>query len=157
MEFIRVLQDSCEESRVSAVFAAGVGGSAPGRSHKEPHKTDPCRPRGQGINHYRRRETFHFSRRRHQLPCGRGTDPIWQYLSSPTPSFVLPMEYTMTMETFKEIGGHIEAVRPVEEVLGEIADTAPPPKTDARRNRSGKPCDYGGKRRRKILFRAGKS
>jgi len=38
---------------------------------------------------------------------------------SPTPSFILPVEYTMTLETFKEIGGHIEAVRPVEEALGK--------------------------------------
>jgi hypothetical protein len=36
---------------------------------------------------------------------------------SPTPSFILPVEYTMTLETFREIGGHIEAIRPVEEAL----------------------------------------
>ena len=36
---------------------------------------------------------------------------------SPTPSFVIPAEYTMTLETFREIGGHIEGMRPVEEVL----------------------------------------
>jgi uncharacterized membrane protein len=40
---------------------------------------------------------------------------------------VLPVEYTMTMETFREIGGHIEAVRPVAEVLAEIAAAEPPP------------------------------
>ncbi|HPP07104.1 MAG TPA: hypothetical protein PLW88_07005, partial [Syntrophorhabdaceae bacterium] len=36
---------------------------------------------------------------------------------SPTPSFIVPVEYTMTMDTFKEIGGHIEAIKPVEDVL----------------------------------------
>jgi hypothetical protein len=38
--------------------------------------------------------------------------------ASPTPSFILPIEYTMTYETFCAIGGHLEAVRPLEEVLG---------------------------------------
>ncbi len=39
---------------------------------------------------------------------------------SPTPSFILPVEYTMSLETFKKIGGHIDAIKPIEEVLKEL-------------------------------------
>ena len=43
---------------------------------------------------------------------------------SPTPSFILPVEYTMSLDTFKSIGGHIDAVKPIEEVLNEVKDKA---------------------------------
>ncbi len=36
---------------------------------------------------------------------------------SPTPSFVLPVEYTMRRDTFAEIGGHVDSIRPIESVL----------------------------------------
>jgi len=117
LKFLDVLQDSCELSRVSAVFAAGVGGSARAGVTKNPigltravHDgkvavtVGGARPfifPGGGIN---------FLVDVEQIKHGS------IYLS-PTPSFILPVEYTMTLETFKEIGGHIEAVRPVEEVL----------------------------------------
>jgi hypothetical protein len=34
---------------------------------------------------------------------------------------VLPVEYTMRLDTFREIGGHIEALRPIEEVLETVS------------------------------------
>ena len=30
----------------------------------------------------------------------------------PTPAIVCPIEYTMTLEDFREMGGHIEAIKP---------------------------------------------
>jgi len=128
MEFIRVLRDSCEESRVSAVFAAGVGGSARAGVTRNPIKLTRAVHEGKVSITIGGARPFIFP--------GGGINFIVdveriQYGSiylSPTPSFVLPVEYTMTMETFKEIGGHIEAVRPVEEVLRRIADTELPSK-----------------------------
>lgn len=37
-----------------------------------------------------------------------------------TPGTITPIEFTMTLETFKEIGGHVERIRPLKEVLEEI-------------------------------------
>lgn len=34
----------------------------------------------------------------------------------PTPAGVCPMEMTMTKKTYEEIGGYLEAVRPLEEI-----------------------------------------
>lgn len=37
----------------------------------------------------------------------------------PTPAMVCPMEVTMTKETYKEIGGYMEAIQPIEEIMKE--------------------------------------
>jgi hypothetical protein len=38
----------------------------------------------------------------------------------PTPATVVPLEYTMRLDEYLEIGGHQEAIRKLEEVLKEI-------------------------------------
>ncbi|HNS16152.1 MAG TPA: hypothetical protein PKM08_12560, partial [Syntrophorhabdaceae bacterium] len=50
---------------------------------------------------------------------------------TPTPSFVLPVEYTMRLDTFKGIGGHMEAIRPVEEALKSAISDQPSVKKQA--------------------------
>ncbi len=35
----------------------------------------------------------------------------------PTPALVIPVEYTMRWEDYEAMGGHLEAVKPVEEAL----------------------------------------
>jgi NAD-dependent dihydropyrimidine dehydrogenase PreA subunit len=116
-EFLETLRDSCQPSRVSAVFAAGVGGSARAGVTKNPIKLTRAVHQGKVSITIGGARPFIFP--------GGGINFLVDvekikhgsiYLS-PTPSFVIPVEYTMTLETFREIGGHIEAVRPVEEVL----------------------------------------
>ncbi len=117
LKFLDVLKDSCELSRVSAVFAAGVGGSARAGVTKNPIRLTRAVHDGKVAITVGGARPFIFP--------GGGINFLVDveqikhgsiYLS-PTPSFIIPVEYTMTLETFKEIGGHIEAVRPVEEVL----------------------------------------
>ena len=116
-EFLNTLKDSCEASRVSALFAAGVGGSARAGVTKNPIKLTRAVHEGKVSITIGGAQPFIF-------PGGGinflvDVEKIKQgsiYLS-PTPSFVIPVEYTMTLETFREIGGHLDAMRPVEEVL----------------------------------------
>ncbi len=119
LRFLEVLRDTCQASRVSAVLAGGVGGSARAGVTREPIKLTRAvhsqevvitiggaRPfifPGGGINFLVDVEKIRFG----------------SIYLSPTPSLILPVEYTMTYKTFKEIGGHIEAVRDLEEVLAE--------------------------------------
>jgi NAD-dependent dihydropyrimidine dehydrogenase PreA subunit len=116
--FLNVLKESCEATRVSGVFAAGVGGSAragvtthPIRLTRAVHRGEvkvtiggatPFIFPGGGINFLVDVEKILFG----------------AIYASPTPSFILPIEYTMTYETFCAIGGHLDAVRPLEAVLG---------------------------------------
>jgi 6-hydroxynicotinate reductase len=117
MGFIDVLRDSCEYSRVGAIFAAGVGGSARAGVTKNPVKLTRAVHDGKVAVTIGGAKPFIFP--------GGGINFLVDvekirhgsiYLS-PTPSFILPVEYTMTRDTFSEIGGHIEAIRPIEEVL----------------------------------------
>ena len=117
--FLDVLKDSCEATRVSGIFAAGVGGSARAGVTKNPIRLTRAVHRGEvtvtvggakpfilpggGINFIVDVEKIRFG----------------SIYTSPTPSFILPIEYTMTYETFRSIGGHLEALRPLEEVLSE--------------------------------------
>jgi NAD-dependent dihydropyrimidine dehydrogenase PreA subunit len=122
MKFIDVLRDSCEQSRVSAIFAAGVGGSARAGVTKDPIRLT------RAVHKARVRITIGGARP--FIFPGGGINFLVDvakikygsiYLT-PTPSFVLPVEYTMRLDTFKEIGGHIEAIRPVEEALRTIVN-----------------------------------
>jgi hypothetical protein len=117
LKFLEVLKDSCELSRVSAVFAAGVGGSARAGVTKNPIKLTRAVHEGKVNVTIGGARPFIFP--------GGGINFLVDvekikhgsiYLS-PTPSFIIPVEYTMTLETFKEIGGHVEAVQPVKDAL----------------------------------------
>ncbi|HBE45063.1 MAG TPA: 6-hydroxynicotinate reductase [Deltaproteobacteria bacterium] len=117
MKFLEVLRESCEESKVSAIFAAGVGGSARAGVTKTPIKLTKAVHEG--------KITITIGGARPFIFPGGGINFLVDvdrikygsiYLS-PTPSFILPVEYTMRRKTFEEIGGHIEAIKPVEDVL----------------------------------------
>lgn len=113
-EAVETIAATCETSRVSAVYAAGVGGSARAGVTKYPLKLTQAVHTGQatltcggspvflwpggGITFYVDVE---------QVPAGAFT---WV----PTPATVAPIEYTMTLEKYEKMGGHIEAVKPFE-------------------------------------------
>ncbi|MCB2185339.1 MAG: 4Fe-4S binding protein [Deltaproteobacteria bacterium] len=104
--------ESCQESRVSALYVAGVGGSARG-----------------GVVRYPLRLTRAVHAGRANLTCGGA--PVFvlpgggitfmvdveqvragSFTWVPTPATVAPIEYTMTRADYETMGGHVEAVRP---------------------------------------------
>jgi len=115
--FLNVLKDSCELSRVSAVFAAGVGGSARAGVTRNPIRLTRAVHEGKVSVTVGGARPFIFPGGGINFLVDVEKIKHGSIYVSPTPSFILPVEYTMTLETFKEIGGHIEAVRPVEEAL----------------------------------------
>ena len=117
LKFLQVLRESCEPSMVTAVFAAGIGGSARAGVTKNPIRLTKAVHEGRVSVTIGGAKPFIFP--------GGGINFLVDvqkirhgsiYLT-PTPSFVLPVEYTMTKETFEAIGGHVEAIRPVDEVV----------------------------------------
>jgi NAD-dependent dihydropyrimidine dehydrogenase PreA subunit len=115
--FIHTLAENCEESRVSAVYTGGSGGSAragvtdyPLRLTKSVHRGDVTLTvggapvfilPGGGINFL--------------VDVEKVVPRSFTWV--PTPATVAPLEYTMTLETYKAIGGRLEYVTPFEEVL----------------------------------------
>ncbi len=117
MEFIEVLKDSCEPSTVSAIFAAGVGGSARAGVTTNPVRLTRAVHAGHVAITIGGAKPFIFPGGGINFIVDVGKIKHGSIYLSPTPSFVIPVEYTMTRETFKDIGGHVEAIKPVEDVL----------------------------------------
>jgi len=120
MKFIEVLRDSCQPANVSAVFAAGVGGSARAGVTKNPIRLTRAVHDGKVAVTIGGAKPFIFPGGGINFLVDVAKIKHGSIYLSPTPSFIIPVEYTMTLETFKEIGGHVEAVRPAEEVLKKI-------------------------------------
>ncbi len=117
LDFVELLRSSCERSRVSAVFSGGLGGSARAGVTKRPLELTKAVHEGKVHVTIGGAKPFIFP--------GGGINFLVDverikggsiYLS-PTPSFVVPVEYTMRRETFEAIGGHVEALRSLEDVF----------------------------------------
>ena len=117
IRFLEFLRENCEKSRVSAVFIGGIGGSARGGVTKNPIKLTNAVHEGKVTITIGGIKPFIFP--------GGGINFIVDVTKmkkdsvymAPTPSFIIPIEYTMRKETFEEIGGHIEVIKKLNEIL----------------------------------------
>ncbi len=119
-EAIAAIRETCQESRVSALYVGGAGGSARAGVTRYPLKlTRAVHQRkavltvggapvfvlpGGGINFYVDVE---------QVLEGAFT---W----TPTPAIITPLEYTMTLKDYEVMGGHLEAIRPFSQIRGRV-------------------------------------
>jgi len=117
---LEMIGSNCELSKVSAIFVGGSGGSARAGVTKIPLKLN------QAIHQNRARLTVGGAPA-YILPGGGITFLVdvekvivRAFTYVPTPATVAPLEYTMRLEEYLEIGGHKEAIRKLEEVLKEI-------------------------------------
>ena len=117
---VEMIASSSQPSRVSAMFIGGAGGSARAGVTQIPIKLN---------------EAIHSNRAKltvggaptYILPGGGITFLVdvekvmvraFSYV--PTPAPVVPLEYTMRLDEYLEMGGHKESIRKLEEVLREI-------------------------------------
>ncbi len=119
---VNVISETCQSSRVSAIFAGGTGGSARAGVTKYPVKLN---------------EAIHNNRAKLTvggapvfiLPGG-GINflvdvekvKVRAFTWVPTPAPVVPIEYTMRTEDYLEMGGHKGSIRPLQDVLMEIVE-----------------------------------
>ncbi len=122
---IEMIASNCQPSRVSAIYVGGAGGSARAGVTKIPVKLN------QAIHQNRARLTVGGAPT-YILPGGGITFlvdvekvMIRAFTYVPTPAMVVPLEYTMKLEEYLEMGGHQEAIRKLDEVLKEIKDKSP--------------------------------
>ena len=111
-EAVAAIAQTCQASRVSALYVGGTGGSARA-----------------GVVKYPLRLTRAVHSRKAVLTCGGA--PVFvlpgggitfyvdveqvrpgAFTWVPTPASVAPVEYTMRLDDYEQMGGHIHAVRP---------------------------------------------
>ncbi len=116
LELVETIQATCEESTVSVLYIGGTGGSARGGVTKQPIHLTKAVHEGKvhmtvgGANAY-------------VMPGGGinfmvDTNKVVpdSFTWVPTPATVAPIEYTMTRSDYESIGGHMEAIRDVQEL-----------------------------------------
>ncbi len=109
---VAALADSCQESRVSALYCGGSGGSARAGVTRYPIKLT------RAVHAMKARLTVGGAPT-FVLPGGginfmADVEKVMRgaFTWIPTPATVCPVEYTMTRDDFREIGGHEEAIKP---------------------------------------------
>jgi Pyruvate/2-oxoacid:ferredoxin oxidoreductase delta subunit len=106
------IRNSCEPSRVSAIYTAGAGGSARAGVTQYPIKLT------RAVHEAKAHLTVGGSPG-YVLPGGGITFMVdvervkaGSFYWTPTPATICPLEYTMELEDYEKMGGHVEAMRP---------------------------------------------
>lgn len=131
---VDLIQENCEPALTSVLFMAGAGGSLRAGTTSNPVQLT------RSI-----RETFT------RVTCGGAPVYVWPgggitfmvdvtrmpanaFGSVPTPALVAPIEFTMRLDDYESLGGHVGAVRRLDELLAEtsLGRWTPPPDENAR-------------------------
>ncbi|MBP2638716.1 MAG: hnr [Firmicutes bacterium] len=110
------IAENCEDARVSAIYVGGTGGSARAGVTRQPiklsqavHAGDVKVTIGGGDTYILPGGGINF-----MVDVEKVVPHAFTWVA--TPATVVPVEYTMAKETFAELGGHMEAIRPVSEL-----------------------------------------
>ncbi len=117
---VEMMALNCQPSRVSAIFIGGAGGSARAGVTKIPIRLNEA-------IHQKRAKLTVGGAPTYILPGGGITFlvdvekvMVRAFTYVPTPATIVPLEYTMRLDEYLEIGGHKESIRKLEDVLREI-------------------------------------
>lgn len=109
---LSAISSSCEPSRVSAVYMGGAGGSAragvtrfPIKLTKAVHNLKASLTVGGAPTYVLPGGGINFMVDVERVKQG-------SFYWTPTPATICPIEYTMTLSDFAEMGGHVEAMKP---------------------------------------------
>jgi NAD-dependent dihydropyrimidine dehydrogenase PreA subunit len=109
---LNAITNSCEPSRVSAIFTAGAGGSARAGVTNYPIKLT------RAVHDAKAQLTVGGSPG-YVLPGGGITFMVdvervqeGSFYWTPTPAMICPLEYTMALKDYEKMGGHLEAMKP---------------------------------------------
>ena len=109
---LEAISNSCEPSRVSAIYTAGAGGSARAGVTKYPIKLTRA-------VHDAKAHLSVGGAPGYVLPGGGITFMVdvervkeGSFYWTPTPATICPLEYTMELKDYAKMGGHVEAIKP---------------------------------------------
>ncbi|MEL6232821.1 MAG: 6-hydroxynicotinate reductase [Pseudomonadota bacterium] len=117
MPSVQLIDENCEPSRCTVLFTGGAGGSLRSGVTQNPVRLTQAVQAGIA-----------------RLTCGGAPVYVWpgggitlmvdvtalperSFGSVPTPALVAPLEFTLPRDAFARLGGHVEAIRDLEDVL----------------------------------------
>lgn len=109
---LTAISSSCEPSRVSAVYTAGAGGSARAGVTRYPIKITRAIHDGSAHLTVGGAPGFVFPGGGISFMVDVERVKPGSFYWTPTPATICPLEYTMTLDDYEDIGGHIEAMKP---------------------------------------------
>ncbi|MDR1194343.1 MAG: 4Fe-4S binding protein [Peptococcaceae bacterium] len=116
----KAINEACEESRCSVMYTGGTGGSARGGVCKKPLALSQAVHAGKAVLTIGGAPTF-------ILPGGGinfiiDTEQVVANGFSwvPTPATVAPVEYTMRLSDYENIGGHMDQVKDAKTLKGDL-------------------------------------
>jgi ferredoxin len=119
-EAVRAIRETCQPSKVSVLYAGGAGGSARAGVTRYPLKLTRAVHENRAVLTVGGAPVF-------VLPGGGITFYVdveqvqaGAFCWTPTPAIIAPIEYTMLLKDYEEMGGHVEAVKPFANVRGAV-------------------------------------
>lgn len=119
---VDTISANCEESRVSVLYTGGTGGSARAGVAVNPLKVTQAVHKGDAKLTIGGAETY-------VLPGGGINFMVdvekvipKAFTWVPAPATIAPVEYTMPLEKYKEMGGHIQYIKPLKDFLKDLKD-----------------------------------
>lgn len=117
---VAAIRETCQESRVSAFFVGGAGGSARAGVTRYPLKLTQAVHQHQAVLTVGGAPVF-------VLPGGGITFYVdveqvqeGAFSWTPTPAVITPIEYTISLKDYQAMGGHVEAIRPFSNIRGKV-------------------------------------
>lgn len=117
---VDAIRDTCEDARVSALYVGGTGGSARAGVAVHPLKVTQAVHNGEALLTIGGAPVY-------VLPGGGINFMVdvekvvpKAFTWVPTPATVAPVEYTMSLEKYKDIGGHVQSIKRLSEIISQI-------------------------------------
>ena len=114
------IMNNCEESLASVMYTGGTGGSARGGVCTKPLAITKAVHEGKAVLTIGGAPAYILPGGGINFIVDAGKVVNHGFTWVPTPATVAPVEYTMTKADYEAIGGHMDCIRPVEELRREL-------------------------------------
>ena len=116
------ITENCQRSTTSVIYVGGTGGSARGGVCHHPVKITEAVHAGKAVLTIGGAPAFILPGGGINFMVDAGKVVTKAFTWVPTPATVAPVEYTITKADYEAIGGHMNHIRPVQEVIDEYAE-----------------------------------
>jgi NAD-dependent dihydropyrimidine dehydrogenase PreA subunit len=119
---LEAIASSCEPSLVSGIYMGGAGGSARAGVTRYPVKLTQAVHAAKANLTVGGAPTFVLPGGGINFMVDVGRVQTGFFYWTPTPAIICPIEYTMTLSDYEEMGGHLQAMKPFDALAPRVLD-----------------------------------